>query len=106
MSGECEKRSEHYLDYKCEKIKVAFTRNCIECGKLHDTGVENRIEGTFERIDKCIDCLMSKCSFNFDSNQVNLDETKEMSYEEMQRHLGETLLKLIEKYEVHYLPES
>lgn len=81
-------------------------RLCVECGKHHDTGVEDRITGTFDRIDKCIDCLMSKCSFKFEETQVTLDETKNMTYDEMQRHLGETLLKLIQNHEIHYLPES
>lgn len=58
-------------------------RFCIDCGKKHNTGVENKIEETFEPIDKCIDCLMSKCSFKFQDTQITLNETEFVSHEEM-----------------------
>ncbi len=56
MSIECDKCDKCGLCMQIKQIRL-----CVECGKQHDTGVENKSEGTFERIDKCIDCLMSKC---------------------------------------------
>jgi hypothetical protein len=38
-------------------------RHCIECGNEHNTGIEDRMEGTFKPVNTCIDCLMRKCSF-------------------------------------------
>lgn len=89
-----------------------MSRVCIQCGKNHNTGIEDRIEGTFEPVDTCIDCLMGKCSFNFEKQQVTLDETKGMTFDEMQTELGETLIEILKKTywnpsnEIRDLPES
>lgn len=49
-------------------------RLCISCGKAHNTVIENTENGDIiEEIDKCIDCLMSKCSFKFDNTQTVLN---------------------------------
>lgn len=74
--------------------------------------MELRIEGTFEPIETCIDCLMGKCSFNFDKAQVTLDDIEHKTYEEIQTELGETLIDILKKTywnpsnEVRDLPES
>lgn len=68
------------------------SRSCTECGKSHNTGVEKKTEkNTFEPIDKCIDCLMSKCSFNWEKKQIILSEdTENMTPNEMSETLIET----------------
>lgn len=71
-------------------------RLCVECGKQHDTGIENTLTGEFNRIDKCINCLMSKCSFKFETRQITLDDLKPMTYDEMQQELGETVLNVLQ----------
>lgn len=76
-------------------MEVKHIRLCIECGKGHNTGIEDRMEGTFEPVDTCIDCLMGKCSFKFDDKQVTLDEAESMTYDEMQTKLGETVLGVL-----------
>ena len=53
-------------------MKVKQIRLCSECGKSHDTGVEDKEAGTFKPIDKCIDCLMSKCEFKFQEKEIML----------------------------------
>lgn len=53
-------------------IKEKKVRFCTECGKQHNTGIENRITGDFNHIDKYIDCLMSKCSFKLETTQFFL----------------------------------
>lgn len=36
-----------------------FSRSCTECGKMHDTGVQNMVSGEMEsRTQKCYDCIM------------------------------------------------
>jgi hypothetical protein len=72
-------------------------RLCVECGKRHDTGIENKITGEFNRIEKCIDCLMSKCSFKFETHQITLDEVKNKTIDEMHTELGETLLDILQR---------
>lgn len=44
-------------------MEAKHIRLCVECGKSHNTGIEDRMEGTFEPVDTCIDCLMGKFSF-------------------------------------------
>lgn len=80
-------------------MKAKQIRLCIECGKQHDTGVEDKTTGAFDRIDKCIDCLMSKCSFKFKEKQVTLENTEQMTYDEMQEQLGKNMIELLrDKY--------
>lgn len=44
-------------DYQQQPSKP---RKCIECGKTHDTILENRMTGErTEEFDKCKDCLMA-----------------------------------------------
>lgn len=77
-------------------MKEKQIRLCLECGKQHNTGIEDRIEGTFEPVDTCIDCLMGKCSFKFESRQITLDDIAPLSYDEMQTQLGETVLNVLQ----------
>ena len=80
-------------------MKEKPIRLCVECGKQHDTGVENKITGDFNRIDECIDCLMGKCSFNFESKQITLDDVNHMTCDEMQFELVKTVCNILqEKY--------
>lgn len=77
-------------------MKAHPIRLCVTCEKQHDTGVENKLTGEFNRIDECIDCLMSRSSFKFETREITLDDLKpNMSYDEMQRELGETMIKII-----------
>lgn len=55
-------------------FKGKKVRFCIECGGQHDTGVENTLTGDFQQIDKCRDCLLSKCSFTLEKTHITLDE--------------------------------
>ena len=55
-------------------MKDKNIRICVECGKERDTGIENRLSVNFNRIDKCMDCLISKCSFKFATTRITLDE--------------------------------
>lgn len=35
------------------------SRPCVDCGKIHDTGVQNQKNGEMiKRFDKCYDCYM------------------------------------------------
>lgn len=44
------------------KPQPSNPRKCIECGKRHDTIAEDTRTGErLSEIDKCNDCLMSKC---------------------------------------------
>lgn len=55
------------------KQQPGNTRKCIQCGKMHDTIVEDTRTGErLSEIDKCKDCLMSGCSFNWNRKQVQL----------------------------------
>jgi hypothetical protein len=76
-------------------MKAKPIRLCIECGKQHDTGVENKLTGEFNRVDKCIYCLMSKCSFKFESRQITLDDLKPMNYDQMQYEFGKIVCKIL-----------
>lgn len=78
-------------------MQAKLIRHCIECGKQHNTGIEDRMEGTFEPVDTCIDCLMGKCSFKPIQEQVTLEDTKDMTYEEYHQKLGETMLEILSK---------
>lgn len=78
-------------------MEAKHIRLCIECGKSHNTGIEDRMEGTFEPVDTCIDCLMGKCSFKFEDKQVTLDEAESMTYDEYHQKLGETMLEVLSK---------
>lgn len=77
-------------------MKAKPIRLCVECGKQHDTGVENKLTGDFNRIGKCIDCLISKCSFKFESRQITLDDLQPMTYDEMQVELGKTVCNVLQ----------
>jgi len=77
-------------------MEAKLIRHCIECGKQHNTGIEDRMEGTFEPVDTCIDCLMGKCCFNPVKNQVTLEDTESMTYDEMQLELGKTVLGVLQ----------
>jgi|SRR6185312_4481974 len=49
------------------------SRKCIQCAKMHDTIVEDTRTGErLSEIDKCKDCLMSVCKFNWRSDKVEL----------------------------------
>lgn len=76
-------------------MKAKPIRLCVECGKQHDTGVENKLTGEFNRVEKCIDCLMSKFSFKFESRPITLGDVSHLSYDEMQTQLGETVLNVL-----------
>ena len=55
------------------KQQPGNSRKCIECGKMHDTIVEDMRTGErIKEIDKCKDCLMSGCSFKWRSDQIEL----------------------------------
>lgn len=54
-------------------MKAKPIRYCNECGKQHNTGVENMMTGHFDPLDKCVDCIMSKCSLKFQSEQITLE---------------------------------
>jgi hypothetical protein len=55
------------------KQQPGNSRKCVECGKQHDTIVEDTRTGErLSEIDKCKDCLMSGCKFNFRTDQVEL----------------------------------
>lgn len=55
------------------KEQPGNSRKCIECGKQHDTIIEDMRTGErIKEIDKCKDCLMSGCFFKWNTNQVEL----------------------------------
>lgn len=55
------------------KRQPSNPRKCIECGKIHDTIVEDTMTGErLSEIEKCKDCLMSGCLFNLRTDQVEL----------------------------------
>lgn len=55
------------------KQQPGNSRKCIECGKMHDTIVEDTRTGErLSEIEKCKDCLMSGCIFNWRTDQVQL----------------------------------
>lgn len=94
-------------------MKVVPVRHCVECGKQHNSGIEDRMEGTFEPIDTCIDCLMGKCSFKFEKEQIILSEDfHNTTPDEMQTELSKTLIEILQKTywnppnEICDLPES
>jgi hypothetical protein len=65
----CSKRMIH-----CECV-IHPSRKCIECGKMHDTVVQDNYTGErIEELDKCIDCIMSKCTFNPIKTLITLDD--------------------------------
>jgi len=53
-----------------------YSRKCIECGKMHDTGLQDMKTGEMiERFDKCYDCFMKNAySFKEITEQVVLDD--------------------------------
>ncbi len=56
------------------KQQPGNSRKCIECGKMHDTIVENTRTGErLSEIEKCKDCLMSGCIFNWRTDQIQLN---------------------------------
>ena len=66
---DCKKRMIH-----CECI-VYPSRKCVECGKMHDTVVQDTFSGErLEELDKCRDCIMSKCTFNPIKTQITLED--------------------------------
>jgi hypothetical protein len=71
-------------------------RFCNQCGKEHNTCIEDRIVGTFEPIDTCIDCLMSKYSFKFEQKQITLEDTESLTYEDMHVELGKTIIGILQ----------
>ena len=47
------------------KQQPSNPRKCVECGKTHDTILENTMTGErIEEIDKCKDCLMAGIKWN------------------------------------------
>jgi len=78
-------------------MEAKIIRLCVECRKQHDTGIENRLTGEFEPIEKCIDCLMSKCSFEFEKKQIRLDDVVPVSYDQMQKQICESMLKIMKR---------
>jgi len=56
---DCKKRKIH-----CE-CTVYPSRECVNCGKMHDTVFQNSYTGErLEELDKCYECIMSKCRLN------------------------------------------
>jgi len=50
------------------------SRKCTNCGKWHDTVLENNELGeVLERFDDCMDCIMSTCSFNSITEQITFE---------------------------------
>jgi hypothetical protein len=45
-----------------------FSRPCIECGKSHDTGWEDKSGAIIERLDKCYDCIMNELFKQFSAH--------------------------------------
>lgn len=76
-------------------MEAKHIRLCVECGKVHNTGIEDRMQGIFDPIDTCIDCLMGKCSFKFEEKQVTLEEAKSMTYDEMHEQMGKIVLGVL-----------
>lgn len=55
------------------KQQPGNSRKCFQCGKMHDTIVENTWTGErLSELEKCRDCIMSACSFNWRTDQVEL----------------------------------
>lgn len=53
-----------------------FSRACIECGKIHDTGWQDTETGAMiERIDRCYDCFMKslfdKCQAHWTTANID-----------------------------------
>jgi len=74
------------------KQQPGNSRKCIECGKQHDTIVEDMRTGErLKEIDKCKDCLFKNCfvewggtlrSFTSDCRNVNIaDELNRLEKE-------------------------
>ena len=51
-----------------------YSRKCIECGKMHDTGLQDMQTGEMvDRFDKCYNCFMKNAySIKEVHEQVNL----------------------------------
>ncbi len=73
----------------------SFTRSCIECGKLHDTGLQNMKTGAMiERFDKCYDCLMSNAyTINPINTQITLESLND-SFDNFRDRLNKNILSL------------
>ncbi len=54
-------------------MQIKQIRLCVECGKQHDTGIENKKTGNFDKLNTCIDCLMRKCYFTPFTEQIYLE---------------------------------
>lgn len=68
---------------------------CIECGKKHGMEILNRITGERTPIKHCSDCLWIG-TFNPITSQIHLtEEDIPKTTEEMQRELGELMLKIL-----------
>ena len=68
----CDTCSKRMID--CECI-IYPGRKCIECGKMHDTVVQNSYTGEREEeLDKCYQCIMSKCTFNPIKTHITLED--------------------------------
>jgi hypothetical protein len=68
----CDKCAKRMIYCECT---VYPSRKCIECGKMHDTVVQNNYTGErLKELDKCRDCIMSKCAFNPIKTQITLQD--------------------------------
>lgn len=49
------------------------SRKCIKCGKLHDTVIEDTAtKERLEELEKCQSCILSECSFDWLTDQIEL----------------------------------
>ncbi len=68
----CDLCSKRMID--CECISYP-SRKCIECGKMHDTVIQNNFTGErLNELETCRDCIMSKCSFNPIKTHITLED--------------------------------
>lgn len=69
-------------------------RKCVECGKTHDTIVEDTMTGErLEEIQKCRDCIFKKCFFEWGrtARYMTSEEIKVKVAEELNRLENELL---------------
>lgn len=91
-------------DLRSKNEPETIPRICIECGKIHDTGVQNTETGEMtHRTKKCYDCIMKNC-FSYESqpnqirflqeNVVSPDRSNEIDFDGTLEELKEILEKL------------
>ncbi len=68
----CDQCAKRMVDCECV---VYPARKCIECGKMHDTVVQNSYtRKRIKELEKCRDCIMSKCTFNPIKTHITLPD--------------------------------